>query len=473
MGIPLVALQGQQQPGLLDQYGKAMQLKALLNANSLAPGQQQIQQQTIQANQQQLSAQQKQADDQAKIAKIFQDSGDDVGSAVKQSMAVNPQLALGYQKQILESQDAGVKYKSSLIDYHSKQTEQLGKILDGISDQKSYTSAIGKALADPDTGLDAATAAKLLSQPYNPQTIAQMRAQTMNTQQFLAQQNEAIKQTETERHNKAEEQKIPVEDAEMKDYLAKNPGKGPVDFAKFKASLAPQAQINIGAGNLTDAALDQAAEKYFATGTLPSMGMGAAGAAARTKIMNRAGELHPEGSLAANSAEYKANQASLSKIQTNFDQVTAFENTAGKNLDQFLTAAKKLSDTGSPLLNKPFREIESTVGGSPDVVAARTAGTTALTEIAKVLNSSNASGVLSDSARNEVEGLIGKGATLAQIQSAADILRKDMANRRDSYQQQIADIQNRLGGKGQVTTTQAPASTGPDPFAQFGGKAHQ
>lgn len=471
MGIPLVALQGQQQLGPLDQYGKAMQLKALLNANALAPGQQQIQQQTIQANQQQIAAQQKQADDQAKIAKIFQDSGDDVGSAVKQSMAVNPQLALGYQKQILESQDASLKEKTSLLDYHNKQAGRLGQLANGVTDQVSFQSAIGDALKEGD--IDAPTATKLLSQPYNPQIVDQIKNNALTVQQQIAQQNETLKQQETERHNKAEEQKIPVEEAELKDYLAKNPNKSAVDFAKFKASLSPQAQINIGAGNLTDAALDQAAEKYFATGTLPAMGMGAAGAAARTKIMNRAGELHPEGSLAVNSAEYKANQSSLSKIQTNFDQVTAFENTAGKNLDQFLTAAKKLSDTGSPLLNKPFREIESTMGGSPDVVAARTAGTTALTEIAKVLNSSNASGVLSDSARNEVEGLIGKGATLAQIQSAADILRKDMANRRDSYQQQIADIQNRLGGRGQAITTQAPASTGPDPFAQFGGKAHQ
>lgn len=222
-------------------------------------------------------------------------------------------------------------------------------------------------------------------------------------------------------------------------------------------TLNTQVQINAGS-NLTDTARDQAAEKYWATGQLPPTARGVAGMRQSQAIMNRAAELHPTGSLAANSAEYKANEESLRKLQTNFDQVTAFENTAGKNLDVFLKTADKISDAGSKFINMPLRAISRGMLGTADMAAFDTARTTALTEISKVLNSSNAQGVLSDSARHEVEQLIGPNATLAGIKSAANILKQDMANRHESYATQIDDIKGRLGmpGGGGKTETEKP-----------------
>ena len=197
---------------------------------------------------------------------------------------------------------------------------------------------------------------------------------------------------------------------------------------------------------MSQEAFDQAAEKYNSTGTLPQVGRGPSGIALQRALMNRSGELHPGATLAANSAEYKANQSSLSKAQTNFDQVNAFENTAGKNLDIFLDQAKKALDTGLPIVNLPARYVAGKLG-STQQAAFETARTTALTEIAKVLSSANAgSGVVSDSARHEVEGLIKGDATLGQIMSAANILKQDMGNRHDAYAQQIADIKGRIGG---------------------------
>lgn len=233
------------------------------------------------------------------------------------------------------------------------------------------------------------------------------------------------------------------------------------DFKEWSAKLVPGYTFNLQSGaGLTPVALDQAAEKYSATGELPAMGMGAAGAVTRRQIMDRAAELHPNGSLAANSAAFKANQDSLKSLQKNFDQVTAFENTAGKNLDQFLTTAQKVADSGSAWVNTPLRSVNRGMLGSADQAAFDAARATALTEISKVLNSSNASGVLSDSARQEVSSLIGPGATLGQIMSAANILKTDMANRHQSYQEQIQDIQSRLGGAPGATTTGGAGKTG-------------
>jgi hypothetical protein len=251
---------------------------------------------------------------------------------------------------------------------------------------------------------------------------------------------------------KGENKTTPVDQQELADFL-KNPPHGykgtPTEYARWKATLAPQAQVvisNAAAGGLKDAALDNAAEKYWSQGVLPAGGRGPAVMAQNQKIMNRAAELHSGESIVEGSAAYKANLDSLKKLQTNFDQVTAFENTAGKNLDVFLKTAKNVVDSGVPLINQPLRTVTGKVGGT-DQIAFDTARTTALTEIAKVLNSSNASGVLSDSARHEVEGLIGKDATLAQIYSAANILKQDMANRHESYAAQIKDIQGRMPNK--------------------------
>jgi hypothetical protein len=259
---------------------------------------------------------------------------------------------------------------------------------------------------------------------------------------------------------------IPTEKLELQSFM-QNPPKGykatPAEFLRYQKSIVPILNLNLqnqAGGGLNQNAIDQAAERYATTGVLPPTARGAAGLAQNRVIMNRASELYPQGSIAQNSAIYSANKSSLTNIQKNFDNVSAFENTAGKNLDQFISTAKNIVDSGSPLINTPVRAVSDKIAGSANMAAFNAARTTALTEIAKVLNSSNASGVLSDSARGEVSSLIGPDATLAQIYSAANILRTDMANRHQSYQEQINDIQGRLGEKSRTQTTAATGGGG-------------
>jgi hypothetical protein len=209
-------------------------------------------------------------------------------------------------------------------------------------------------------------------------------------------------------------------------------------------TLVPVTTLNLQAGLLTPQAKEMAAQLYQQTGTLPS---GMRSPAMSAGVLNQAagapGTATPN--IAANKAGYAADAGSLKSLQKNADQVAAFENTAGKNLDVFLNQAHKVIDSGSPWINQPLRSIDSGALGDADQAAFNAARQTAVTEIAKVLNSSNASGVLSDSARHEVEGLIGPNASLKQIFSAANILKQDMANRHQAYQQQIAEIRGRAG----------------------------
>ncbi len=229
-------------------------------------------------------------------------------------------------------------------------------------------------------------------------------------------------------------------------------------YKQFK-EIVPQFNLNIaastGAGQpaaavakqfgMSPEAFDQAAEKYYQTGTMPQMGRGPAGMALQRAVMNRTAELHSGASLAAGSAEFAANKKSLGEIQPKLDQVNAFENTAVKNLDLFTSLAQKAVDSGLPILNAPLRAAAGMLGGQ-DQAAFNAARQVAVNEIAKVTSSPGLSGQLSDSARHEVEAFIPANATVGQIMHVASVLKQDMENRRTSYQEQIADIQKRLGG---------------------------
>lgn len=217
---------------------------------------------------------------------------------------------------------------------------------------------------------------------------------------------------------------------------------------------------------LTPAGLDAAALQYAKTGTLPPMGMSKQGAGTRAKIINRAAELYPGLDTAGNKAGFAADQASLKKLQELRDSVGAFEKTAGANLDRFVAQARKVADTGSPLLNQPLRSVKRKLLGDADMAAFEAARLTAQNEIARVLNTANLNGQLTDNARKEMQQALSPDATLPQILSAARILRADMQTRRESYDAQLGEIKTRM--KGKPGETPAPATDAHPPLQKYG-----
>ncbi len=217
-----------------------------------------------------------------------------------------------------------------------------------------------------------------------------------------------------------------------------------------------------GVVDLSPAGLDAAAQMYAQTGQLPPMGMGAAAGSARTRIINRAAELFPGLNVASNKAGYTADSGSLSAIQKQRDSISAFENTAQKNIDQFLKVAQAVPDTGIPLLNTPARWAAGAAGSEAQAKYAA-ARQVAISEIAKIVQNPTLAGQLSDSARHEIEVFNPQNATLKQTVAVMNLLKQDMKNRADSLDTQLKDIRGRIGGaQGQNATPAAPAgSTGP------------
>lgn len=232
------------------------------------------------------------------------------------------------------------------------------------------------------------------------------------------------------------------------------PGSDVVDAHTGKKLSSGNASTSL----LSPEALDKAADLFNTTGQLPSVGQGAAGAAVRRQIINRSAELHADSSLAGNKAGYKADSSSLAGAQKQADSIESFENTALKNLDNFLATAKNISDTGIPIANKPIRSIAESLGGSPAQAQFNTARQVAIQEISKVLGGAVGGGAISDSQRHEVEGLMRGDATIEQLQAVAQTLKQDMANRKSAVASQIATIRGRISGQPAAPETPAAAS---------------
>jgi hypothetical protein len=234
--------------------------------------------------------------------------------------------------------------------------------------------------------------------------------------------------------------------------------------AKVQVIAGGESAKNAQSG-LTPEALDMAAEMYRHTGTMPSLGM--RNQYAMRQIFNRAAELGPL-DIASEQAAYAANKSSLTGLVKNRDAVSAFENTAGKNLDLLLTQAKGVVDSGSPWINQPLRSVSAKALGNADVPAYNAARQVAVNEIAKVTSNPGLTGQLSDTARKEVESFNPENATLAQTYNVAKVLRQDMANRHTAYNEQISDITRRIGVGGTVQDN--PGATNPGSLPQGNGK---
>ena len=229
------------------------------------------------------------------------------------------------------------------------------------------------------------------------------------------------------------------------------------DSAKEAAS-ARRDVAGVGGGGvaLSDDARDAFARQFHATGRMP-VGRGINPAMTRS-IFNRAAELYPNDDLAGNAGSYIADVGSLKKLQTQSDVMNSFESTALKNLNQFLDQAHSVVDTGSPLFNAPARKFQQAVAGDPKMTGFNVARQVAVQEISKVLGGATGNAAVSDSARHEVEGLIGPDASLAQIEMASKILTQDMANRHGAVNAQLQEIKGRISGKPQATPASAPAT---------------
>lgn len=506
--IPLPALDvrpPQAPPNQMEQLG---QILGLRNAIQEAPLRQQALQQQVDAGQMENQQRQIQLNDQqAMTAAMHQWDGKDINSLVPlvvknggsaQAVMGLKAKALDIQKTLsgIASQDATtgstklktLQTRNDLINGALNAVSQLpdDQLASGLVSSAQQLAQQG--LLDPQHVQQAVQ----LAQSGDPNAIrAQLSLMQKQSMSLTQQMDAAQKQAQTEassantKKTNAEMQfyqqnggapGVPAELMQQADWLKKNPGKGPSDFLLWKQEHQPYAMMmgNILAGPQNSSALDFAAQNYRQTGQMPPGLYRSPGTI--QAIINRAAQLDQEAGgagIAGNKAIYQANEGSLKNLQKNYDQVQAFEATAEKNMDLLQQTAKSIPDLQGRFANVPVRMFNARMLGTENMAKFQTALYTAQSEAAKVLNSSNATGVLSDSSRHELQQIIDGNVSYKALVGSLDTLKQDMNNRTQSYQLQIGDIQKRIKGAGSATPLPAPGADGKtDPFAQFGGAAH-
>lgn len=256
---------------------------------------------------------------------------------------------------------------------------------------------------------------------------------------------------------------------EMVDVTRVNPKTGKVEVvgrakkgSHFVNEPQPPNQLHIDLGRPGgNSALDVAARQYIQTGRMPTnLGRGGDGTA---QVLGRVAQmLAPGGEFEGvnpqeNQLLFGADQGSMNALQKNIDSVSAFKNTARKNIATLRQKMQTLPDTGMSLLNRPVRELLSLTGDT-HVTGFRTALGAVAPEIARIINTANLSGVTTVSAQQHIDQLLSGDYTLGQLEEAIQVFEQDMNNRESSYATQRDTIQGRIHGRGQGGQ-QAPAAT--------------
>jgi hypothetical protein len=196
--------------------------------------------------------------------------------------------------------------------------------------------------------------------------------------------------------------------------------------------------------NITPAGLDVVATTFAKTGQMPTMGRGAQGQKAREAVINRAAELFgPELDIAGNKASFESNKAALTNLRKIHTAATAFSNTVDKNAHVLRESLKGLIDSGSPLINRPIRQLQTAVG-DPNLRSFRTALATVQPEFARLLNSPSATGVVTVDAQQHMREILDENATPRELLAALSILERDGRNRLESYDAQIKEIEKEI-----------------------------
>jgi hypothetical protein len=199
---------------------------------------------------------------------------------------------------------------------------------------------------------------------------------------------------------------------------------------------------------------------------MPPMGMGKASTEARIKIGNRAAQIRIErgdgaGGLALTQANYRANSAELTRLQTQRGPVLAYASAAENNLSIALRESEKVDREQFPAFNKWLLSGEKNWAGDPNVAAFAIAMRVAVDETARVLTTISG-GQTTDTARREVEDVISTAQNPEQLRRVVGIVREDFQGRVKGYDGMIAATQAALarGGRPAAAKRKAVAPDG-------------
>jgi len=176
------------------------------------------------------------------------------------------------------------------------------------------------------------------------------------------------------------------------------------------------------------------------------MGMGKAGMNLRTEILNRAAKMSAGKDPTQARIDQLSNKADAIALTQLRKQQTAgenFEKTALKNADMAVDFSEKMDRTGTPVFNK-WLQAGRRGTGSVEAANFDAANNSFVEEYAKVMTGSTGGAAATDSARQRAHELLDTSMTKEQYRSNVEVLKKEMANRVQSYREQSEETEGRI-----------------------------
>lgn len=238
--------------------------------------------------------------------------------------------------------------------------------------------------------------------------------------------------------------------------------KGDQKLEQIKAATGSEG----GAAGMTPEAEDSAAQTYRMTGALPSFGMGAAGQAAKIRILNKAAAMDAgAGATPQDSAQLKIDNKSaasaLAQIDKQKTMVGAFERNFNSNADLLRKQALKVDNTGVPIVNKWINAGKRAVEGDPELSAFDVGVKAVVNEYSKIISGSMGNQALAEGEIKKVEGLLNSAQTPQQLKSVLDYMQVETQNRMKGFDDERAHLTERMRPKSALPqSTGRPATDG-------------
>lgn len=381
-------------------------------------------------------------------------------ASIEQGLRTND-MSLAQQQFPIETQKFQQGQESINLDLQAKklaaahsQISFLGQLASGVTDEPSYQAALSQAKAAniPVTNAPA---------NYDPNWIKQTQDQVFSAKdrvelqmKNLQMQMEMQKLNETKRMNDAS--------ISEKQSLA--------DLHKKQAALL----VNNGEGGIgsfTEGSIEDAANRYLITGTLPpNLGRGAQGSAVTGKVVSKANQIAKDSGLSSEEValaqvQNKSGLAALTQISKQEATVGSFEKNFSRNADLLLEQSAKTDRTGVPVVNRWLLAGKKSIAGDPEVSKLDLAVKTVVNEYTKILSGSMGNTQMAEGEIKKVSGLLSAAQTPEQIEAVVGFMRRETANRIQGFKDQKSQIVNGMKiGKQNSIAPQATTAQGQIPL---------
>jgi hypothetical protein len=144
------------------------------------------------------------------------------------------------------------------------------------------------------------------------------------------------------------------------------------------------------------------------------------------------------------------------------ESVNAFKDTAKANMKVLDSYIDKIPGTGVPAIDRFYRPLQKAMGNK-EMAGFDAARLTVIQEVARVLGTATANGVITEQQRHEMQKTLEEAATPEQMREAISVYMRDFENREVAYKSHIDKLQSGLSRplRPKAESAATPADTAP------------